>query len=431
MNAERQLLDRALAGDSAAARELVGTVIPVVQVRVARVLARRRGGSARDVRQEVADLTQEVFAALFEHDARVLRAWDPARGLSLASFCGLVAEREAASILRSGRRSPWKEDATAAEDLERDAGAAVDAERGVSSREQLERIAERLREELSPRGLELFQRLVVEEEPVETVCKSTGMTPDAVYAWRSRIGKLARKSRSSSARVSRASTRTSVRKRNVTAYEMDMRGQSMTEDDILSQIGKHARGTQKDDARFERVARGEADAAELAELERAAKDDPELAARLAASRPLEPALIDQIATRSVAPKAKPAVVRAAIAKPLPSPWKRRITLAAGPLALAAAMIVYVTTQMGPSGPELPAYSVSAVGDGRCAGRPIRRLGCASRRRRTARRASRWCCGRRLRRRRRSLPSHSRRTPARRSRRRSRRWFRSPRREPCG
>ena len=193
MNAERELLDRALSGDATATRELVALVLPVVQVRVARVLSRRRARSGRDVRQEVEDLAQEVFAALFENDGRVLRVWDPARGLALASFCGLVAEREAASILRSGRRSPWTEDATPVEDLERGVGSAADAELGASSREQLERLAERLRQELSPRGLELFQRLIVEEEPVDAVCASTGMSADAVYAWRSRLGKLARK----------------------------------------------------------------------------------------------------------------------------------------------------------------------------------------------------------------------------------------------
>jgi DNA-directed RNA polymerase specialized sigma24 family protein len=193
VDADRQLRDRALSGDAASARALVVAVLPVVQVRIARVLSRRRTRSARDVRQEVEDLAQEVFAALFEEDGRVLRAWDPARGLSLASFCGLVAERESASILRSGRRSPWTEDATPAEDIERSAGVTADAELGVASREHLRVLAERLRVELSPRGLEMFQRLVVDEESVESVCASTGMTADAVYAWRSRIGKLARR----------------------------------------------------------------------------------------------------------------------------------------------------------------------------------------------------------------------------------------------
>jgi RNA polymerase sigma-70 factor (ECF subfamily) len=190
---ERALLDRALAGDAAATRRLVHALLPVVQARVARTLVRRRGGSGRDVRQEVGDLAQEVFAALFADDARVLRAWDPSRGLSLASFCGLVAEREAASILRSGRRSPWTEAATEMEDLEKDLGEAPGAEVHVATREQLERLVDRLREELSPRGLELFHRLVVEEEAVESVCASTGLTADAVYAWKSRIGKLVRR----------------------------------------------------------------------------------------------------------------------------------------------------------------------------------------------------------------------------------------------
>ncbi len=190
---EKELCARALAGDKEATRRFVKAVLPIVQARVARTLLRRRAGSGRDVRQEVEDLAQEVFLALFADHGKVLRAWDPARGLSLASFCGLVAEREAASILRSGRRSPWKESATELEELDRDLGEAPGAELRVSSREQLGRIVDRLREELSPRVLELFHRLIVEEESVESVCKSTGMTPDAVYAWKSRVAKVVRK----------------------------------------------------------------------------------------------------------------------------------------------------------------------------------------------------------------------------------------------
>lgn len=167
--------------------------MPVVQARVARTLVRRRGGSGRDARQEVEDLAQDVFASLFADGGRVLRAWEPARGLSLASFCGLVAEREAASILRSGRRSPWTDTATELDDLEKALAEVPDVEVRVSSREQLARLLDRLREALSPRGLELFHRLVVEEESVESVCASTGMTSDAVYAWKSRIGKVVRK----------------------------------------------------------------------------------------------------------------------------------------------------------------------------------------------------------------------------------------------
>lgn len=190
---ERALLDRALGGDVTAVRRLVALLTPVVHARVVRTLVRRRGALGRDVRQEVPDLAQEVFVALFADDARVLRAWDPARGLSLVSFCGLVAEREAASILRSGRRSPWTESATELDTLEKELAHVAPAEAFVASREQLDRIVDRLREDLSPRGLELFHRLIVEEEDVASVCASTNMTPDAVYAWKSRIGKLVRK----------------------------------------------------------------------------------------------------------------------------------------------------------------------------------------------------------------------------------------------
>jgi DNA-directed RNA polymerase specialized sigma24 family protein len=190
---ERALLELALSGDAAATRRLVGVLVPVVQARVARTLVRRRGGSGRDARQEVEDLAQEVFASLFADEGKVLRAWDPERGLSLASFCGLIAEREAASILRSGRRSPWTETATELDDLEKALAEVPDAEVRIASREQLERLVDRLREALSPRGLELFHRLIVEEESVEAVCASTGMTADAVYAWKSRIGKVVRK----------------------------------------------------------------------------------------------------------------------------------------------------------------------------------------------------------------------------------------------
>ncbi len=42
-----------------------------------------------------------------------------------------------------------------------------------------------------------------------------------------------------------------------------------------------------------------------------------------------------------------------------SAWRRRLVLAAGPLALAAAMVIYVGGQSGPTAPELPAYTLTA------------------------------------------------------------------------
>lgn len=145
----------------------------------------------------------------------------------------------------------------------------------------------------------------------------------------------------------------------------------MTDDDVVTRIGEHVREEQRDDVRYERIARGEAGPEELAELERAAKEDSELALRLEGSRPLEPAAVDRIVgavSKPLAEKPAPkspaagAPPKAPAAKREPSPWKRRIVTLAGPLVLAAGMILYVTSQRGPRLPELPPYSVTVSGE---------------------------------------------------------------------
>jgi RNA polymerase sigma-70 factor (ECF subfamily) len=187
-------LSAVLARDPKAMRAFIRESKIVVEARVARTLVRmgRRHGQ-RDARQEVADIAQEIFLHLFDDDSAVLRSWDPQRGLSLANFIGLVAERDAISILRSGRRSPWTEDPTDfATEAERPDVAAPSMHRALHSREVLLTIVDHLRAELSPRGFELFVRLYVDEATVEDVCAGFAMQPDAVYAWRSRLAKRVR-----------------------------------------------------------------------------------------------------------------------------------------------------------------------------------------------------------------------------------------------
>lgn len=184
----------ALAGDRRALREFVGALTPVIQARVVRGLARRRMAAGnRDPRQEVEDMTQDVFGALFANDGRVLRSWDPERGLSLANFVGLVADRQVASILRSGRKSPWTDTPAELDEVESAAGSVPDAAPQIESRRTLSLLLDRLRESLSPRGLELFQRLYVDEEPVDDVARVMGMTREAIYAWRNRVSKILQK----------------------------------------------------------------------------------------------------------------------------------------------------------------------------------------------------------------------------------------------
>jgi len=188
------LLSRALAGEQAALSGLVSLLTPVIQARVARTLLARQSrlGSGRSVRQEVEDLSQDVFLALFDRDAHVLRRWQAERGLSLENFAGLVAERQVLSFLRSGRRNPQQEDGWTEDDLE---AAAPDRgpEEVTASREHLSRLLDRMREKVSPLGRRLFDLLYVQELSSAEVMTETGLSADAVYAWRSRLRRLARK----------------------------------------------------------------------------------------------------------------------------------------------------------------------------------------------------------------------------------------------
>jgi RNA polymerase sigma-70 factor (ECF subfamily) len=193
MALDHQRVSRALRGDREAVHELTELLAPVIQSRVARVLLRQRGRQTPEqVRQEVEDITQDVFLALFERGARILRSWNPERGASLTTFVGLVAERHAISRLRRRTTNPWVEQATSDEDLERHLDNTSDLEAAVASRQILERLAAEIDKELTPKGKLLFSLLLVEQRPIAEVCELLEMRPDAVYAWRSRLARRVR-----------------------------------------------------------------------------------------------------------------------------------------------------------------------------------------------------------------------------------------------
>jgi RNA polymerase sigma-70 factor (ECF subfamily) len=182
---ELALIERALAGERAGMKDLVDLLTPVVQARVNRKLF-ERGPRGRDLRQEVADFTQEVFLSLFDQGGRALRAWDPERGLTLKSFVGLLAERQIVSVLRSGRRSPFTEEPTEPASLMEQGGGEL-AERKLESREELGLLWESLVVRQSALGLDMFRRLFVECQSPEQIQRELRMSADAVYAWRSRL----------------------------------------------------------------------------------------------------------------------------------------------------------------------------------------------------------------------------------------------------
>jgi RNA polymerase sigma-70 factor (ECF subfamily) len=186
------LVQRALAKDKDAVRVIVDVLTPVIQARAARALLRR---GPREVRADVEDITQTVLAGLFADNGRVLRQWDPERGLSLEGLVRLRTEHEVASMLRTRRRSPLTHTPTPIEELDvLLGGGAVEAgpELDAASRELLVALVTRIRERLSEQGREVFEMLVVEELPVEDVSALTDLSANAIYQWRARLERLAR-----------------------------------------------------------------------------------------------------------------------------------------------------------------------------------------------------------------------------------------------
>ncbi len=203
-----ELLTKAIQGNSVSIRHLIDELTPVVQTRIARTLLRWHHKKAiSELRQEMEDLVQDVFVALFADDSAILRSWDKDRGLSLANFVGLVAERQTGATLRTGKRNPWRESPAEMNDLEINSirhGQSGSPAEGLSpdgdgteearllSRQALQYLWQRLKEDLSPVGRRLFELLYVHGWSAQEVCAEMKMTPEAVWAWRSRLGKRAR-----------------------------------------------------------------------------------------------------------------------------------------------------------------------------------------------------------------------------------------------
>ncbi len=189
---EARTLARALEGDARAIRALVDLLAPVIHARVTRILF-TRFRSERDLAEAAADGAQEVFAVLFAEDGKVLRSWDPERGLSLQNFVGLVAERNALSQLRAGSRAGVRERATTDDDLVAQAGVEASPESGIGRRMLFDAVVARVESELTPQGKRLFELLFIEDRAIEDICAEVGMTADAAYAWRSRLLKAVRR----------------------------------------------------------------------------------------------------------------------------------------------------------------------------------------------------------------------------------------------
>jgi RNA polymerase sigma factor (sigma-70 family) len=182
------LVRSAVEGDRAAVRRLVAELTPAIRASVASVLF-RASSSRRDPGQEVEDVTQTVLLSLFADRGHALLQWDPSRGLDLEGFVRLLARRETTSILRSRRRNPFTERPTLQEDLDQNAVQGMGIESETISRDMLAALSRAVKDRLSPRGAELFDLMFMKGLPVDEVCAVTGLVPETVYTWKSRLAR--------------------------------------------------------------------------------------------------------------------------------------------------------------------------------------------------------------------------------------------------
>jgi RNA polymerase sigma-70 factor (ECF subfamily) len=167
--------------------------LDVIQRELAFVLRRAVASQARDPRQELRDLVQEVLVSLFEHDCRELRRWDPTRGRSLDSFVRLIARRKAARILGQRKGNPWADQPIDPQLIDEDPDDDDDAlVQQLERREQLGSVLDALYAQMNDRDLQLFDLLFVEEREPAEVAEALSMTRGAVNAWAYRMRKLAR-----------------------------------------------------------------------------------------------------------------------------------------------------------------------------------------------------------------------------------------------
>lgn len=187
---DRTLIERTLMRERQATAILVGRLMPVIQARVARSIRRCRTADPRNPRDVLADLVQDTFALLLEDDGRILRKWSPERGLSLENFVGLVAERHARSILATKKRSPWSESPDP--DIDLLLPSSDGAEAHIVDSNLLRTALDAVQDELTPKGLALFDALILDQQDASTVASNLALTLSAVYQWRTRLLTLVR-----------------------------------------------------------------------------------------------------------------------------------------------------------------------------------------------------------------------------------------------
>ncbi len=166
-------------------RALVDRLQPVLRARVRR-FTRRRPDRRIGIEDED-DLVQSAWLRLVGDDGRRLRAFDPARGVTLEGYVGVVTERLLIDRLR-GRQA--RRDEAALDHLcEREA---CSPEAQALDREALAGLWAHLEATLPERGVQVARLLHHEQRSADEAARALGVTKQVVANWKHRIKRAAR-----------------------------------------------------------------------------------------------------------------------------------------------------------------------------------------------------------------------------------------------
>ncbi|MEQ8981912.1 MAG: sigma-70 family RNA polymerase sigma factor [Deltaproteobacteria bacterium] len=186
---DRQIVRRAFADeDEEALEQLLCRLVPIIRARAARALRRGPIGA-----HDVADLVQEIWIALIADGGRRLLTYDPAHGLTLEGFVGLIAEREIASMQRKVLAKKRGGDLR----IVSDDGLTVAACGGNPEDEAVTndlaaRLAAHLDAQLPVRGRLVWRLAFNDGQSTAEVARNMGVSQQVVYNWQHKIRALAR-----------------------------------------------------------------------------------------------------------------------------------------------------------------------------------------------------------------------------------------------
>lgn len=166
---------------------LVQRLSPTIQRSVVRILlAHGRGRVLANLGSYVQEHRQLVFAKLFERDARVLRIWDPARGLSLLGWVGRFAAMRTRDALRSISADPWRDQAMPPDFFEAML-AEGSPEQLVATVRLWSTVRDRVQSKVTKQGKHMFELLFEQDRTTREITEATGLSPDAIFQWRRRL----------------------------------------------------------------------------------------------------------------------------------------------------------------------------------------------------------------------------------------------------